>query len=345
MPLFAPTEENLRRAAQLLRAGELVAFPTETVYGLGANALDPLAVAKIYAAKGRPSHNPLIVHVPDKATAIETVVAEWTETADRLAEAFWPGGLTLVLPRRSEIPDIVTGGGNTVGVRVPAHSLAQRLLEWTGVPVAAPSANRSLSISPTLAQHVEQSLGEYAPFILDGGATSGGVESTVLLLTESPPRLLRPGLISPDEIERVIGKIVRPSFGQKESQEVKQDMPLLSPGLLSRHYAPNATLTLAKEDGETEVRRLLKRGERVGWLRMASQDNKKEGETELQGENANETLIFLSMPSNAIGYAARLFAALYELDAAGVTQIVVQKPPQGDPWLAIHDRLTRASTR
>ena len=343
MPLFAPTEENLRRAAQLLRAGELVAFPTETVYGLGANALDPDAVAKIYRAKGRPSQNPLIVHVPDKAIAIATVVAEWTETADRLAEAFWPGGLTLVLPRQSEIPDIVTGGGNTVGVRVPAHPLAQRLLEWAGVPVAAPSANRSLSISPTLAEHVEQSLGEYAPFILNGGATPGGVESTVLLLTENPPRLLRPGMISPDEIEKIIGKIVRPSFEQEEKREVTQDVPLLSPGLLSRHYAPNATLTLAKEDGEFEVGELRKRGERVGWLRMSSQGN--EGGTGLRKEDASGNLIIISMPRDAVGYAARLFAALYELDAAGVTQIIVQKPPRGDHWLAIHDRLTRAATR
>ncbi len=333
MPIVPPTEENLQMAARLLQKGALVAFPTETVYGLGANALNPEAVAKIYAAKGRPSRNPLIVHVADKKKAISGVAAVWTDTADRLAEAFWPGGLTLVLPRRPEISRLVTGGGETVGIRVPLHPLARRLLDLAGVPVAAPSANRSLSISPTQAIHVEKSLGEHAPLILDGGAAPGGVESTVLNLTETPPRLLRPGLISPDRIRAVIGEIVLPD-GFSLTPHGGGRGPLPSPGLLSRHYAPNATLRIAENDGAAEVERLLLQGERVGWLTFLSLS------PILQ---SHPNLIPIEMPADAPGYASRLFAALYELDEAAVTRIVAARPPENEAWLAIRDRLQRAS--
>src|SRR5581483_10612849 len=231
-----PDETAMTRAAEALRGGGLVAFPTETVYGLGANALDAEAVARIFAAKGRPANNPLIVHVPDVAAARE-LVTDWPETAERLAERFWPGPLTLALPRRETIPDIVTAGGPTVAVRVPAHPVALALFRAAGVPVAAPSANRSGYLSPTRAEHVLAGLDGRIEMVLDAGPVPGGIESTVLDLTGDPPRLLRPGLVSPAELEAVIGPI-----RTAEPAPTGGDRPLPSPGMLSRHYAPRTPL-------------------------------------------------------------------------------------------------------
>ena len=320
-----PEPHVIKIAAERLRRGEIVAFPTETVYGLGANALDPAAVARIYAAKGRPSRNPLIVHVADSDAAWE-LVTEWPQTAPRLAAAFWPGPLTLVLPRRNILPDIVTGGGPTVGLRVPAHPVALALLRAAAVPLAAPSANRSLGISPTQAAHVAASLHGRIPLILDGGPTTGGLESTVLDLTENPPRLLRPGLIPPAAIEAVIGPIARPN----ESATIPNDAPLPAPGMLTRHYAPNAALILADNNGEREIEAGLRNGLRVGWLTFAPQ-------------NPRPNLTAILMPDTPAGYAARLYAALHELDAQNVDCIVVEQPPDTEDWLAIHDRLERAA--
>lgn len=320
-----PDEKAIAEAAERLREGELVAFPTETVYGLGANALDATAVARIFAAKGRPARNPLIVHVAS-VERIAQVVAHWPETAARLATRFWPGPLTLVLPRSPQIPDIVTGGGPTVGVRVPAHPVAQALLQAAGVPVAAPSANRSLQISPTRAEHVLQSLGGRIPFLLDGGPTSGGLESTVLNLSGETPQLLRPGLIAPAEIERIIGPIRRPDY----LPAAAEDAPLPAPGMLSRHYAPRAPLEL-NADAETAARRLLLQGRRVGRLTFDP------------APPALPGLTTISMASDPVRYAARLYAALHELDAAGVEAILVDPPPPEEGWLAIRDRLERAA--
>src|SRR5438128_2586209 len=203
-----PEPAAIARAAAILRQGRLVAFPTETVYGLGANALDAAAVARVFEVKGRPPTNPLIVHVAG-ADQIAQVAADWPDVAARLAERFWPGPLTLVLPKRRELPDIVTAGGPTVAVRVPAHPVAQALLKEAGVPVAAPSANRSTGLSPTTAAHVLRGLADRIDLILDGGPTSGGIESTVLDVTTSPPRLLRPGLVTPAAIEAIVGPIAR----------------------------------------------------------------------------------------------------------------------------------------
>ncbi len=189
---FSPEPERIARAAEVLRRGGLVAFPTETVYGLGANALDPNAVAGIFHAKGRPANNPVIVHVAE-ARDVLRVVADWPEIAERLAQRFWPGPLTLVLPKRAGVPDVVTAGGPTVAVRVPAHPVALALLRAVGVPIAAPSANRSTQLSPTRAEHVQRGLDGLIDLILDGGPTTGGLESTVLDVTTTPPRLLRPG--------------------------------------------------------------------------------------------------------------------------------------------------------
>ena len=307
-----------------MQSGAVAAFPTETVYGLGANALNPDAIARIYEAKGRPSNNPLIVHVAEAGAAQEFVTA-WPEAAGKLAAQFWPGPLTLVLPRRSTIPNIVTGGGPNVALRIPAHPIALALLREAGFPIAAPSANRSNEISPTRAQHVLQSLGGRIPLILDGGPTSGGIESTVLSLVEAVPRLLRPGLILPEEIEALIGPIARPELAAPASASF-----LPAPGMMARHYAPKAPLILADGDGAREAADALQSGLRVGWLTFDPAPE-------------TENLTAVKMPTNAPQYAARLYAELHALDNAGVERIIAACPPSGDDWLAIRDRLRRAS--
>src|SRR5579884_471059 len=320
-----PEEEAIARAAEMLRRGGLVAFPTETVYGLGANALDAEAIARIYEAKGRPASNPLIVHVAD-AEAARQVVAAWAEAAGRLAARFWPGPLTLVLPKREAIPEIVTAGGPTVAVRIPAHAVALALLRAAAVPIAAPSANRSLRLSPTRAEHVLHDLRGRIPLILDGGPTTGGLESTVLDLTTSPPRLLRPGLVTPAEIETVIGPIER-------AAKPAGNQPLPSPGMMARHYAPRAPLEIQEGDASSRVQSLLAQGETVGWLTFTDPDWKHPG------------LTVLILPEEPEAYAAHLYAALHALDAADVTRIVVDLPPEGEAWLAARDRLHRAAIK
>lgn len=323
--LAAPDPAAIGRAADVLRRGGLVAFPTETVYGLGANALDVAAVARIFAAKGRPATNPLIVHVAD-AAAVRDVVADWPDIAARLAERFWPGPLTLVLPKRPTVPDAVTAGGPTVAVRVPAHPVAQALLRSAGVPVAAPSANRSTELSPTTAAHVLRSLDGRIDLILDAGPTPGGIESTVVDVTTSPPRLLRPGLVTPMELEAVVGLLVRVD----ELAASAAELPLPSPGMLARHYAPRAPLACVAGNGRERVEALLRSGLRVGWVTWP-------GAGDVPGS------VTVRMPADPVAYAARLYAALHDLDAAGVERIVLALPPEGDEWLAVRDRLRRAA--
>jgi L-threonylcarbamoyladenylate synthase len=320
----APDPAAIAQAADVLRRGGLVAFPTETVYGLGANALDAAAVGRIFAAKGRPATNPLIVHVAD-AAAVHDVAADWPDVAARLAERFWPGPLTLVLPKRPEVPDAVTGGGPTVAVRVPAHPVAWALLWAAGVPVAAPSANRSTELSPTTAAHVLRGLDGRIDLLLDAGPTPGGIESTVVDVTMSPPRLLRPGLVTPAELEAVVGKVAR--AGEPASAA---GLPLPSPGMLARHYAPRAPLECVAGDGRERVEVLLRQGVRVGWVTW-------EGAGDVSGA------VTVRMPGDSAGYAGRLYAALHELDAAGVDRIVLALPPDSDAWLAVRDRLRRAA--
>lgn len=223
----------LSNAAELIRAGELVAFPTETVYGLGANALDPAAVEKIYVAKGRPSESPLIVHVSSIEMA-RGLVREWPERAEKLARKFWPGPLTLVLPKQPHVPDRLTAGLNTVGLRMPAHPLALELIRESGVPIAAPSANRFTELSPTTAQHVRDGLGDRVAMILDGGRTTVGIESTVLSLTGTDAVLLRPGMVTKRDIEEVIGPIQVLGSAVEGAHA--------SPGLHARHYSPKTPL-------------------------------------------------------------------------------------------------------
>jgi len=228
---------DIARAAALIRAGELVAFPTETVYGLGANALDVAAIEKIYAAKGRPPGSPLIVHVSSIEMA-RGLVREWPEQAEKLAAKFWPGPLTLVLPRQPHVPDRLTAGLDTVGVRMPANPIALELIRAAGVPIAAPSANRFTELSPTTAQHVRDALGDRVAMVLDGGRTTVGIESTVLSLAGSGAVLLRPGMVTRQEIEEVIGPVQ--ALGPVE------DGCHASPGLHRRHYSPKTPLILVE---------------------------------------------------------------------------------------------------
>jgi len=245
--IYSPTPANLRRLAGALRRGELVALPTETVYGLAADALDAKACRAIFQAKRRPANDPLIVHVLDLAHAEE--LAEFNPAARRLARKFWPGPLTLVLPRKACVPDIVTSGGRTVAIRSPAHPLARRLLRLAGIPLAAPSANLFGYISPTEATHVADGLGQRIQYVLDGGACTVGVESTILDITDpARPRILRPGLITANTLANFLGVAVRSRVRRKAA--AKPDAPMAAPGLLERHYSPRTPLRLKRSVGK-----------------------------------------------------------------------------------------------
>ncbi|MGL6094421.1 MAG: L-threonylcarbamoyladenylate synthase [Fimbriiglobus sp.] len=303
------TPESVARAAAVLRAGGLVAFPTETVYGLGANALDPAAVAKVFAAKGRPATNPLIVHVCEKSDV--PAIAEWSDFAEKLAAAFWPGPLTLVLPKRAAVSDGVTCGGLTVAVRCPAHPIARDLIAAAGVPVAAPSANRSGQLSPTTAAHVLAGLGGAVDVILDGGPCPGGVESTVVDVSGPVVRVLRPGPITVPMLEAVVGKV---ELGPAKTDGVA----LPSPGMLARHYAPRTALETA--DSVEEAGFLVNLYETAG-LRVAR----------------------WAAAGSPAEVEAKLYADLHALDAGGFDRIIAALPPAGPEWAAVRDRLTRAA--
>jgi L-threonylcarbamoyladenylate synthase len=309
--IVKPDAEGLRRAAELLRADSVVAFPTETVYGLGANALSGKAIGEVYRLKNRPSWNPLIVHVPH-VEAARSLTRSWPSLANDLAATFWPGPLTLVLPRDLHLPSAGTAG-DTIAIRVPAHEVALSLLEVVGLPLAAPSANRSESISPTTAQHVVRGLPE-VPMVLDGGPAARGIESTVLDLTTGVPTLLRPGALGLRELREVVGQIALPQEGTARN----------SPGMSRRHYAPRARMILVKDVRDVDLDGLP---EPVGVLTYES-----------AGVPPAEVL-----SSDPQEYAADLYAALHRLDDAGVATILVQEPPQTEEWLAIRDRLGRAA--
>lgn len=322
----APDPQLLARAADLLRRGGLVAFPTETVYGLGGNALDAEAVRRIFAAKGRPSYNPLIAHVADAETARRLVLA-WPESAARLAAVFWPGPLTLVLPKRPEVPDEVTAGLASVAVRVPAHPVAQALLRAAELPVAAPSANRFTRISPTTAQHVEKALADRVDLILDGGPTQVGIESTVLDLTGERPRLLRPGSISAAELQRVAGEI------DLAAPHGSGTAPRPSPGMLELHYAPRAELRIFLPEERERAADLARR---------ATAENRTVGAL-LLAPLAAPVQHPLRMPAEPAVYAQRLYAALHELDDRGCELILAEQVPDAPEWAGVRDRLRRAS--
>lgn len=296
-------ETDLQRAAELIRAGGIVAFPTETVYGLGANALDAAAVARIFAVKGRPRQSPLIVHV-DSADMARGLVIDWPEAAETLSRRYWPGPLTLVLRKAPLIPDIVTADLATVGLRVPSHPLALALIRAAGVPIAAPSANLFTEISPTSADHVRKSLGGAVDLVLDGGLSSIGIESTVLSLAGPEPVLLRHGVIPLPEIESLIGtvRVGEPGSGAHAS-----------PGMHPQHYRPRTPLLLLADLSATPPGH-------GAWLRLGRE-----------------------MPAEPAAYAAALYAALHRLDEQSLDWIAVERPPDTPEWAGVLDRLTRAS--
>ncbi len=302
-------------------AGGLVAFPTETVYGLGADGLNPEAVSRIYAAKGRPATNPMILHVADVASALPLVVL-WPGTARILAERYWPGPLTLVLQASEVVPSIVRAGGLTVALRCPAHPVAQALIRVVGRPLAAPSANRSQHLSPTLAEHVASSLGEAVDLILDGGPTKAGLESTILDLSGTQPRILRPGPVTPAELAAIIGPV--DVWEGAVEAGVRQD----APGMAERHYAPRARLELVAPGAG-----LAPSSGPVVYVGIGTLPALPPG---VRG---------VLLPLDAKAVAARLYALLHELDDAGFARIVMERPPGDEAWMAVRDRLQRASAK
>ncbi|MGL4511995.1 MAG: L-threonylcarbamoyladenylate synthase [Lacipirellulaceae bacterium] len=331
------TDASIDLAADLLRRGELVAIPTETVYGLGANALDPIAVAKVFALKGRPRFDPLIVHVASRDDLRTLVAGGLPDAARALADRFWPGPLTLVLPKTDLVPDIVTAGLPDVAVRVPDHPVAQRLLRSAKLPIAAPSANRFGRVSPTTAEHVVQSFGDECPLVLDDGPCRVGVESTVVSFVEGRPAVLRPGGVAVEEIEALVG----PADRVWERSGGGEDDPLpVAPGMLASHYAPRVPLVLAEAWGDRPVV-APPTGGRWGLLCVMA-----------PGNSAGFAAIEELAPGGDLTLAAAsLFAAMRRLDAwrsaggAPLDGILALAPPQRGLGLAIADRLRRAASR
>jgi L-threonylcarbamoyladenylate synthase len=340
--ILPATEEHIARAAAVIRAGGLVAFPTETVYGLGADALNEDAVRKIFLAKERPADDPLIVHIAS-ASQLPQLARQIPQRAWDLIERFWPGPLTLVLPKTERVPTVTTGGLDTVAVRMPSHPVAKRLIELSAVPIAAPSANRFGRPSPTIAKHVWEDLHGRIDLILDGGPTPIGVESTVLDLTVDPPMVLRPGGVTLEELRAVLGDVQMLDAAHTEAAK-------RSPGTRSRHYAPRAQVLLV-EQGAAEAALKELSGKRVGVLvhgtrlrldRTSSPANGRRRRT-VQTKSGGGEVIIIQMPRSLKAYARRLFAVLRELDEQGVDVIVVEKLQERGLGRAIMDRLRRAS--
>jgi L-threonylcarbamoyladenylate synthase len=322
-PLFAAA---VQRAADLLRAGELVALPTETVYGLAANALDAKAVGKIYNVKGRPAHNPIIVHVASVEMAKSCVTA-WPAEAELLARSFWPGPLTLVLPRAAAIPNLVTAGGDTVGVRWPSHPFIQAVIRACGFPLAAPSANLANQVSPTNPEHVRKQLGGKISLIVDGGQSQVGIESTVVDLTSALPRVLRPGMIHEESLVAAMGKVLSWESGVENA-----GVGLRSPGLLKKHYSPKAKLVILNWTSDAELQsRITHHASRthiIAHTHIPSGDGW-----------AGVSVI----PHDAEAFARALYGELHRCDEAGAELIVVEALPDAIEWRAIADRLNRAA--
>lgn len=332
--LFANTD-TIAEAAQIIRNGGLVAFPTETVYGLGADALNVNAVKNIFLAKGRPSADPLIVHLSE-LEQVELIARSFSPQARKIAEAFWPGPLTLILPKQPSVPDLVTSGLDTVAVRIPNHPIAQALIEAAGTPIAAPSANRFGHTSPTTAMHVAHDLDGRIDCILDGGPTSIGVESTVLDLSTAPARILRPGGVTREMLEAVIGPVS--VLGLRKKAE--QGLP--SPGLLEKHYAPRAEFILF--DGENASEKLTvyllqqkNAGKKVGAL-VSNEDAP-------ALEQAGILAYRLGSSTDLASIARHIYAGMRWLDAQKVDLMACRDFGRHGLGLAIHDRLSRAATR
>jgi L-threonylcarbamoyladenylate synthase len=315
------TDQEIVRAAEILRAGGLVAFPTETVYGLGADASNPAAIKKIFAAKGRPADHPVIVHIADMSD-LKHWAAEVPRAAWLLAEKFWPGPLTMVLKRSVQVSDLVSGGQNTIGLRVPQHPVAQQLLKAFGGGIAAPSANKFGRLSPTTAEHVREELGTAVEMVLDGGPCDVGIESTIVDLTREPAAILRPGHVSAQHIADAL--LVQLS-------EPAEDRPRV-PGSLASHYAPRAPLKIVHPDEiESYVRRQAMPPPVAVLARRGRLRDSKVALWQVAPEAPEE-------------YARLLYATLRRLDEAGCNLIVVEALPQLPEWTAVRDRLDRAAT-
>jgi L-threonylcarbamoyladenylate synthase len=328
LPTHTPQlfDAAVARAVELLQTGEVVALPTETVYGLAANALVAKAVMCLFQIKGRPASNPIIVHISSPAMA-RRCVADWPEVADKLAKAFWPGPLTLVLPRSSEIPDIVTAGGTTVGVRWPSHPFIQEVIRACNFPLAAPSANLSGQLSPTNAEHVRKALGNKIPLIVDGGQSQVGIESTVLDLSVSPPAVLRPGMIHDRALLAVTGHLRARAQGKPAI--------LKSPGQLRKHYSPRARLVFLFWRDENDLR--------VQSSKFKVKDSRLHiiAHTRIpSGAGFGRVSV---IPHDAEAFARAIYAELHQCDEGGADLIVVEALPETDEWQAIADRLKRAA--
>jgi len=328
----APDARAIAEAASALRAGRIVVFATETVYGLGALASKRDAIKRVFEVKGRPPTHPLIVHVRDQSDAIRYAL-EWPKLARELANAFWPGPLTLVVPKSERVPSEVTGGGPAVALRAPSHPVARALLEAVGEAIVAPSANRYQSISPTRAEHVLTSLGGFATpdlLVLDAGPCPSGIESTVVDVREGSARVLRPGALSIPAL-----RAVAPSL-QFAHVEIADADARVSPGQGAKHYAPTTPLVLAKDrnDALASARDLEERGERTAVILF---------EEPIRREEREHGAVHV-LPRGAEAAGAALYALLYELDRQKYARIFVEPPPSASGWEAIADRIRRAAT-
>jgi L-threonylcarbamoyladenylate synthase len=336
VPLPTPAgEAAIDRAVSVLEAGGLVAIPTETVYGLAGLALLPAAVERIFLAKGRASTNPLIVHV-DGIEMARSLASRWPESAERIVRVCWPGPVTVVVPKAAHVPDEVTAGGPTVAIRCPDQPVARRLIGKLGSPLAAPSANRSLRLSPTTAAHVLESLGARVDLILDGGSCDRGIESTVVDCTVSPPVILRPGPLSAAVLAAAIGQGVVDADALAGASVSATEGPARSPGQSTRHYAPLTPLEVADAPA-ARVAELLRQGKRVGWLTTRG------GEAATRRIATSEDVVVVPMPEDPTAHAAMLYAVLHAIDKRSLDTIVVDAPPDTDAWGAIRDRLARAA--
>ncbi len=320
------SREDLDKAVHLLRDGRLVAFPTETVYGLGADATKPEAVARIFEAKGRPATNPVIVHVAGIEQA-RRYTTEWSRNAQWLTEIFWPGPLTIVVPRSPQIVPAVSAGLDTVGLRAPRHALTLELLRLFDGAVAAPSANRSNRVSPTTAQHVVEELGDRVDLVLDGGPCDIGIESTVISLCTPIPTVLRPGDVDLDQLRAVLGRV------DVQARCTEQDTPAASPGRHPLHYAPqNPCFRYEAQDYQRVVQYLAEHAT-APIILMALNARML----------ASPTHRLVGMPTHPPSYARHLYSTLREADASGTAAILIEMPPDDPEWFAIRDRLTRAT--
>lgn len=328
--LSGEKKAHLIQAANLLRSGGIVALPTETVYGLAANALDESAVKQVFAVKGRPLLDPLIVHVLDQSHA-ETL-AVFNEDARKLSDSFWPGPLTLVLPKKKCVPDLVTAGQATVALRCPAHPIMHAVLELSGLALAAPSANPFGYISPTQAQHVQDSLGEQIDIILDGGSCEHGLESTILSLADpAHPRLLRPGPIDCEALEHCLGREIEVFTGNTDDSAAQ-----LAPGMLSRHYSPRTPLSLAVSPRAAVN---LHSGQRYALLYLC-----KPTDSDLL-QNPQAAFFWCTESCDLRDAAHHLFALLRKLDNLGFDQIIAEIAPSSGIGIALNNRLSRAAAK